>query len=114
MVKLPIPTGWRILVKPLKPKEKTKGGIILADTSKEAEEYLNFLAEVISLGPLCYRDRETGKLWEGGAWCEVGDTVVIPKHSPLRMTVADEKYRLINDDEIIMIVPDPSIFKIYA
>ena len=29
--KLPQPTGWRILVLPFKQKEKTKGGILLAD-----------------------------------------------------------------------------------
>ena len=29
--KLPQPTGWRILVLPFKQKEKTKGGLILAD-----------------------------------------------------------------------------------
>ena len=29
--KLPKPTGWRILVLPFKQKEKTKGGILLAD-----------------------------------------------------------------------------------
>ena len=29
--KLPEPTGWRILVLPFKQKEKTKGGIILAE-----------------------------------------------------------------------------------
>ena len=31
--KLPEPTGWRILVLPFKQKEKTKGGILLADTT---------------------------------------------------------------------------------
>ena len=33
--KLPKPTGWRILVLPFKQKEKTKGGIILADDTVE-------------------------------------------------------------------------------
>ena len=33
--KLPHPTGWRILVLPFKQKEKTKGGVILADTTIE-------------------------------------------------------------------------------
>ena len=32
--KLPEPTGWRILVLPFKQKEKTKGGILLADEKK--------------------------------------------------------------------------------
>jgi len=33
--KLPKPTGWRILVLPFKQKEKTKGGLILADETVE-------------------------------------------------------------------------------
>jgi len=34
--KLPKPTGWRLLVLPFKMKEKTKGGVILAeDTFRE-------------------------------------------------------------------------------
>ena len=33
--KLPNPTGWRILVLPFKQKEKTSGGIYLADETVE-------------------------------------------------------------------------------
>ena len=33
--KLPQPSGWRILVLPFTPKEKTKGGIIIAQESLE-------------------------------------------------------------------------------
>ena len=33
--KLPHPTGWRILVLPFTPREKTKGGIIIAQESLE-------------------------------------------------------------------------------
>ena len=29
--KLPIPTGWRLLVLPFKHKQKTKGGILITD-----------------------------------------------------------------------------------
>ncbi len=36
--KLPKPTGWRILVLPFKQKEKTKGGIILADDTVERSQ----------------------------------------------------------------------------
>ena len=36
--KLPEPTGWRILVLPFKQKEKTKGGLILADETVERSQ----------------------------------------------------------------------------
>ena len=36
--KLPQPTGWRMLVLPFKMKEKTKGGVILAETTLERQQ----------------------------------------------------------------------------
>ena len=36
--KLPEPTGWRILVLPFKQKEKTRGGLILADETVERSQ----------------------------------------------------------------------------
>jgi hypothetical protein len=38
--KLPKPTGWRILVLPFKMKEKTKGGVILAEDTLESDNKL--------------------------------------------------------------------------
>ena len=37
-LKTPKPTGWRILVLPFKQKEKTKGGVILADETIERSQ----------------------------------------------------------------------------
>ena len=36
--KLPQPTGWRLLVLPFKMKEKTKGGVILAEDTLERQQ----------------------------------------------------------------------------
>jgi hypothetical protein len=36
--KLPQPTGWRMLVLPFKMKEKTKGGLVLAETTLERQQ----------------------------------------------------------------------------
>ena len=35
---LPRPTGWRLLVLPFKMKEKTKGGVILAEDTLERQQ----------------------------------------------------------------------------
>ena len=40
---LPQPTGWRILVLPFTPKEKTKGGIIIAQESLDKHESLRIV-----------------------------------------------------------------------
>ena len=52
--KLPEPTGWRILVLPFKQKEKTKGGILLADETVERSQVASTCGLVLSLGPHCY------------------------------------------------------------
>ena len=36
--KLPKPTGWRMIVLPFKMKEKTKGGLVLAETTLERQQ----------------------------------------------------------------------------
>ena len=36
--KLPKPTGWRMLVLPFKMKDKTKGGLVLAETTLERQQ----------------------------------------------------------------------------
>ena len=36
--KLPQPTGWRMLVLPFKMKEKTKGGLYMAETTLERQQ----------------------------------------------------------------------------
>ena len=36
--KLPVPTGWRLLVLPFKMKEKTKGGLHLAEATLEKQQ----------------------------------------------------------------------------
>ena len=44
--KLPQPTGWRLLVLPFKMKEKTKGGLVLAETTLEKQQ----VASQVGLG----------------------------------------------------------------
>ena len=52
--KLPEPTGWRILVLPFKQKEKTKGGILLADETVERSQVASTCGLVLRMGPHCY------------------------------------------------------------
>ena len=55
--KLPSPTGWRIIVLPFKQKEKTKGGIILAEDTIERSQVASTCGLVMAMGPHCY-DKE--------------------------------------------------------
>ena len=55
--KLPQPTGWRLLVLPFKMKEKTKGGLVLAETTLEKQQVASQVGLVMAMGSQCYKDK---------------------------------------------------------
>ena len=111
---LPEPRGFKLLIEKPKPKEKTDGGILLPDQAIEAENYLSICAKLVKIGPMAWKDRETGKWWNGGPWANVGDWLIIPKFTQFRMEIDDKEYRFINDDEVIAVVSDPTVIKVYT
>lgn len=78
------PLGSRVLVQVRLPNEKTAGGIILSDYSKDAEQDNTQVAKVIAVGPLAYKNRETMIDWPEGAWAKPGDYVFVPKYAGSR------------------------------
>ena len=56
--KLPQPTGWRMLVLPFKMKDKTKGGVILAEDTLERQQVASQVGLVMAMGPQWYKDKE--------------------------------------------------------
>lgn len=102
-----VATGWRILVRPVKIEKTSKGGIILAQETGKAQEYLRYTGEVISMGPLCYKHE---KFAGAGPWCKVGDKIAFGRHTGQEVYVSDgddvERYRLINDDEVMGVIID--------
>ena len=51
---LPEPSGFRILLKPREIQEKTAGGIILADVSKDHQSLQTNVSKVLAMGGDCY------------------------------------------------------------
>lgn len=83
------PLGDRVIVKPLKAEEKTRGGIVLPDTAKEKPHE----GKIIAAGK--------GKVMEDGTLraleVKVGDRVLYGKYSGNEIKVQDE-----NEDVLIM------------
>ena len=98
---LPIPSGFRLLIKVREVSNKTKGGIILTDESVEAAKFSCVESKVISMGPDCYHDKDT-------KWCKKGDWVLTGKYVGLKFKYDGEEYAIINDDEVVGVVPDPT------
>ena len=55
---LPTPTGWRLLVLPFTPKDKTKGGIIVAQETLDRLRIAVNCGYVLKMGPEAYKDKD--------------------------------------------------------
>ena len=101
--KLPVPTGWRILVLPFKGKKKTKGGILYSDEQIDRQQLATVCGNVLAVGPQAY----TGVRFPDGPWCKVGDWVIFARYAGSRFKIEGGEVRLLNDDEIIATINDP-------
>ena len=103
--KLPQPTGWRLLVLPFKMNEKTKGGVIINESTLERQQVASQCGNVLAMGSECYRDKER---YPTGPWCKVGDWVVFARYAGSRIEIEGGEVRLLNEDEILATVQDPT------
>ncbi len=113
---MPRPTLWRILVRPMAPRVKSTGGVILADTSIDAEEYNNSRGLVLAMGPLAYRsDRfRPHPDAEPIPACKVGDWVTLGKYAGQKIAVDGISLLIVNDDNITSVIPDPTRLRAYV
>ena len=102
--KLPKPTGWRMLVLPFKMKEKTKGGLVLAETTLEKQQVASQCGLVLAMGPQCYKDKER---YPEGPWCEVNNWVMFARYAGSRIKIDGGEIRLLNDDEVLATIDSP-------
>ena len=102
--KLPKPTGWRLLVLPFKMKEKTKGGIVLAETTLERQQVASQVGLVMAMGPQCYKDKER---YPEGPWCKEKDWVMFARYAGSRIKIDGGEMRPLNDDEVLATIDSP-------
>ena len=102
--KLPRPTGWRMLVLPFKMKDKTKGGLVLAETTLERQQVASQVGLVMAMGPQCYKDKER---YPEGPWCKEKDWVMFARYAGSRIKIDGGEMRLLNDDEILATIDSP-------
>jgi co-chaperonin GroES (HSP10) len=105
MTDFPTPQGYRILLELPKAAETISGSMILKSTATaKAESDSSVVARVKAMGADCYADP---KRFPNGAWCKVGDWVLIRAYSGTRFLIDGEEYRLINDDTVEATVDGP-------
>lgn len=103
---IPKPTGYQILVVPIRPEEKTEGGIIKVAQTRRDEQTSAVVGHVVRMGPDCYKDE---KRFPNGPYCDVGDWVIFHAYSGTRIMVAKQEFRLLDDDTIKAVVTDPRL-----
>ena len=101
---LPELPGFHVLVRPVSVKEKTKGGILIPNSTKEDMSYLTTVGKVIKIGNLAYNDTDK---FPKGPWCKEGDYICYAKHAGQKIQYKEVKMILLYDDQVIMKVEDP-------
>ena len=101
---LPELPGFHVLVRPVSVKEKTKGGILIPNSTKEDMSYLTTVGKVIKIGNLAYNDKDK---FPKGPWCKEGDYICYAKHAGQKIQYKEIKMILLYDDQVIMKVEDP-------
>lgn len=101
---LPKPSGYHILCAIPEQEKEFDSGIIKADSTIHYEELLTTVLFVVSLGPDCYTDATR---FPSGAWCKVGDFILVRPNAGSRLVIHGKEFRMINDDSVEGIVLDP-------
>ena len=102
--RLPNPTGWRLLVMPFQVKEKTEGGIIIAQEALDRARVATQVGYVLKMGDLCYQDKDR---YPTGPWCKEKDWVVFARYAGSRMEIEGGEIRMLNDDEVLGTIDNP-------
>jgi chaperonin GroES len=96
------PEGYHVIVRPEKVEEKTEGGIILPDTTRDMEQRGAIRGEIIAIGPsakIQYNNIH-GKNRRG----QVGDRVLYARYGGFVVEEDGEELRILNDEDIIGLI----------
>jgi len=87
------PLGDRVVIKPSKREEVSKGGIVLPDTAKEKPQE----GEVVAIGP--------GKMTDDGKRIamdvKVGDIVVYARYAGTEFKIDEEELIVVRESDIL-------------
>ncbi len=100
---LPEPVGYRLLVLPFTPKEKTKGGILFSQEQLDKARIATTCGYVLKMGDLAYADKEKFNK----PWCKIGGWVVCARCAGARLPIEGGEVRILNDDEVLGTIGNP-------
>ena len=103
---LPLPVGYRVLIALPQVKETfDETNLLKSSQTRHEEHVMSIIGMVVDMGSQAYADETR---FPTGAWCKQGDYVMFRANSGTRFRIGGTEYRLMNDDSIEAVVPDPS------
>lgn len=101
---IPQVRGYRVMLIPVDHQDRTRGGIALPEEVLERQRNHAQVFRVCGMGPDAYADKSR---FPSGPFCELGDYVVLGRYAGTRViTYYCDDLRIVNDDEIMAVVPD--------
>lgn len=106
------PPGSFVLVQLRMVRNKTAGGIHLADDTLDFQKTQTCLGIVRAVGPIAYCSRQTGDPWPEGAWAKVGQVVMVKRHEgrrfevPVKGTEDRALFVVLNDNMLDWVMDD--------
>jgi co-chaperonin GroES (HSP10) len=102
---IPNPVGYKVLIAMPHVEETFEGTDLLKSvTTKTHEQVMSIIGLVLDMGDQAYSDADR---FPTGPWCKQGDYVMFRANTGTRFSIAGKEYRLMNDDSIEAVVPDP-------
>jgi chaperonin GroES len=93
------PLDLRVLIEIEEVAAMTKGGVLLPDTTRDAEKYASSRAKVLEVGQNAFKE------WAGERVPSAGDKVLIAKYAGVNVKGNDGKeYRICNDEDIMAVL----------
>ena len=94
-----IPKGDKVLFLPNEVKEKTPGGLIIPETVRDRQQADSTRGVVVAIGHTAWTD------YKGDNFAEIGDTVLIARHSGVAVYDYDNTlFFIINDIDILAVL----------
>lgn len=98
------PTEYKVLVLPKKADDKSKGGIIIPDESKDRNQFAQMEGELVAVSPLAFTYAAETE-WNGAEKPKPGDRVLFAKYAGALVKGKDgTDYRLVNDKDIAAVL----------
>ena len=83
---------------------KNLRGCIVCSRNNNKQQVASQCGNVLAMGPDCYKDKDRFQ----EPWCKVGDWVVFARYAGSRIEIDGGEVRLLNDDEVLATVQDPT------